>query len=196
VVLQVHHKRYLRGRRLWEYPLELCQTICSGCHARIHGLIPPSTGWDHVGWDDLGDLDGECELCGQAIRYVFLVDHPDWKPMEVGEQCCDKLTTTDEASMAMRARRLLADRRRRFIESPWWRTDERGVSRLVHKRHVIDIVRDGASWRIWVDGTRGRQQFASTDHARSCVFEVIESGWLESRGARRQADRGSYGARA
>jgi hypothetical protein len=185
-VLQVHHKRYLKGRPLWDYPLDLCETICSGCHARVHGLIPPSCGWDHIGWDDLGDLDGECELCGQPIRYVFMVDHPDWKPMEVGEQRCDKLTMTDEASIIMRTLRLAAERRKRFIDSPRWRRDERAGWHLKHKWHVIEIVRDAAGWRIRIDGVRGRQTFATADQAKARTFEVLESGWLESKAARRR----------
>jgi len=71
LVLQVHHKRYLPGHKPWEYPYDLCSTMCKGCHAAEHGIVAPRVGWTHCGWDDLGGLDGECELCGNEIRYVF-----------------------------------------------------------------------------------------------------------------------------
>jgi hypothetical protein len=93
-VLQVHHKQYLPGHKPWEYPFELCETMCSGCHAALHGHVPPRFGWEHAGWDDLGDLTGTCECCGTSIRYVFMLQHPKWYAMEVGEICCDNLTST------------------------------------------------------------------------------------------------------
>jgi len=69
VVLQVHHKIYIRGRLPWEYPPEACEVLCKGCHAEEHGRIMPQSGWEHFGdYDDLGAPDGECELCGTAIR--------------------------------------------------------------------------------------------------------------------------------
>ncbi|MCX7257277.1 MAG: hypothetical protein NTZ64_11205 [Polaromonas sp.] len=92
-ILQVHHKQYFSGRSPWDYPYNLCETLCKGCHAAEHGLIPPKFGWEHVGWDDLGELNGICECCGTSIRYIFLVQHPKWNPMEVGEICCDNLTS-------------------------------------------------------------------------------------------------------
>ena len=40
----------------------------------------PQFGWEHFGdFEDLGGLDGECELCGRAIRYVFPVHHSNWE---------------------------------------------------------------------------------------------------------------------
>ena len=34
VVLQVHHRQYIRGRKPWEYDYADCETLCKGCHAR------------------------------------------------------------------------------------------------------------------------------------------------------------------
>ena len=39
VILQVHHKRYIHGRKPWVYEPNLCITLCKGCHARAHGII-------------------------------------------------------------------------------------------------------------------------------------------------------------
>lgn len=49
VVLQVHHKEYLKGKTPWEYPYEFCETLCKGCHAAEDGLIPPKNGWEYCG---------------------------------------------------------------------------------------------------------------------------------------------------
>ena len=124
VILQVHHQGYDEGKKPWEYPIERCHTLCRGCHAREHGLIRPREGWDYLGEEDLGGLDGNCELCGTEIRYVHLIDHPRWHPMEVGCECCDKLTNTDEASLEQRKRTRLRDRRRRFMRSPRWKVKD------------------------------------------------------------------------
>ena len=48
VVLQVHHKFYIKGKLPWEYGTENCITLCKGCHASEHGIIKPKIGWDYV----------------------------------------------------------------------------------------------------------------------------------------------------
>ena len=32
-MLQVHHKMYLNGKKVWEYPNELLVTLCKDCHS-------------------------------------------------------------------------------------------------------------------------------------------------------------------
>lgn len=34
--LNVHHKRYFKGRMIWDYPNELLVTLCEGCHEYQH----------------------------------------------------------------------------------------------------------------------------------------------------------------
>lgn len=36
--LQVHHKRYVKGRQLWQYPDKELQALCARCHRAEHGL--------------------------------------------------------------------------------------------------------------------------------------------------------------
>ena len=98
VVLQVQHKRYIPGRKPWEYTHSDCETLCKGCHAEELGIIMPSSGWLLLATDDLGDLNGNCELCGTALRYSYAIVHPGWGSMAVGTDCCDKLTGTTDAS--------------------------------------------------------------------------------------------------
>ena len=42
VTLQVHHKKYEKGKPPWDYPAKDCETLCRGCHAREHGVIRPN----------------------------------------------------------------------------------------------------------------------------------------------------------
>ncbi len=38
--LHAHHKRYVKGRKAWEYPLEELVTLCDDCHTKEHeGII-------------------------------------------------------------------------------------------------------------------------------------------------------------
>ncbi|WP_147297246.1 HNH endonuclease [Chromobacterium vaccinii] len=116
VVMQVHHKRYITGRKPWEYDTSDCETLCRGCHAREHGEIRPASGWQYFGEDDLEDLIGTCDLCGSTIRFVHHVQHEHWEPMGVGTVCCDNLTGTEEATTARRR----LGRLKRFIVSDRW----------------------------------------------------------------------------
>lgn len=171
-VLQVHHKQYLSGKMPWEYPYELCETLCRGCHASEHGIIRPFSGWDCVGYDDLGDLSGQCELCGNAIRHVFFVQHEKWPSLEVGETCCDHLTSTEEAS----EHRRFVERLQRFIESPRWKAEVSGGVWIVQKGMAIAIQPDGHQYYIVVDQHRGKQPFLSVRDAKTFILQSVENG--------------------
>ena len=94
VVLQVHHKIYIAGRKPWEYALSDCVTLCKGCHAREHGIIEPERGWTLLAIDDAGGLDGVCERnnCKNPIRYEHLTYHPNWGYLTVGSTCAVSYT--------------------------------------------------------------------------------------------------------
>ena len=96
-ILQVHHKLYILGLKPWEYSYSDCLTLCKGCHARVHKLIEPSSGWTLIAVDDSGGLFGICERngCGQEIRYEHLIYHPDWGYKTVGSSCVEYLTEED-----------------------------------------------------------------------------------------------------
>lgn len=36
--LNVHHIKYIRGRKPWEYPEELLVTLCRDCHSKVHNI--------------------------------------------------------------------------------------------------------------------------------------------------------------
>lgn len=175
-VLQVHHKQYLPGRKPWEYPHEMCATVCRGCHAAAHGIIPPRFGWEYVGWNDLGGLDGTCEYCGEPIRYVFMVQHEKWRVMEVGEICCGHLTSEPTATEFMDSRRRYADRQKRFIRSSRWKPRQAGVEHIRHRLINIDVVPiDGRGFKLRINSVLGNKVFPTSDVAKAKAFDLVES---------------------
>jgi hypothetical protein len=178
VVLQVHHKEYIAGKERWDYPYNLCETLCRGCHAREHGRLRPSAGWECVGYHDLGDLDGACDLCGTSIRYVFLVQVPGWPSMEVGEMCCDNLTCTEVASNHMESVRRFEDRKKRFVASKRWALSAAGAPIIKQKGIELEVVCSGEKYRLTANGQPGKQEFQSVQAAKIKAFELIESDVL------------------
>jgi hypothetical protein len=179
VVLQVHHREYLPGRKPWEYPYELCFTLCSGCHAAIHGIIPPKFGWSHAGWDDLGSLDGTCDCCGQSIRYVFLIDHPSWHPLEVGEECCGNLTSEQAARGGLDSERRYRARLKTFLSSTRWCSLLTGIYIIRHEGRLIQIHRELDGFHIRIDGVEGRLRFDHLDAAKTAIFQGMENGRIQ-----------------
>lgn len=37
--LQVHHVRYIRGKRIWDSPITDLVTLCDECHRKVHNII-------------------------------------------------------------------------------------------------------------------------------------------------------------
>lgn len=179
-VLQVHHREYLPGKMPWEYPYELCETLCKRCHAGEHGLVRPFNNWVCVGQDDLGEVSGECELCGHEIRYVFFLQHEKWPPLEVGETCCDHLTETTDASDYMDSVRRLSTRRNRFLRSPRWKPFGSASVRLSQKGANLVVEPSDETFRLCVNGTRGKQRFDSMDEAKAKAFDLFEDGRMEA----------------
>lgn len=179
-VLQVHHKQYLPGKTPLEYPYDLCETLCRGCHASEHGIVRPFNGWELVGYDDLGDLSGDCELCGNALRHVFFVQHAKWPSLEVGETCCDHLTYTNEASDHMDSLRRHESRKQRFINSPRWRPGEAGAWRINQKGARLAVEPIGQECLLRVNQTQGKRRFPSVHAAKQFVFESLENGVIEA----------------
>jgi len=173
-VLQVHHREYIAGRKAWQYPHSLCDVVCRGCHAAEHGLIPPTHGWEHVGWDDLGGLDGACDYCGTEIRYVFFVQHPKWVAMEVGEVCCDNLTSTPVATDFLKARKARAHRLDTFLSSTRWTEHPIGNFRIDHKGACLWISPAGGGFKLCVNTKLGQVVFPTAREAKIKAFEVIE----------------------
>lgn len=54
--LHAHHKRYVKGRMAWEYPLEELQTLCDDCHEKEHEQLVEFQGAVAVSGMTLPDL--------------------------------------------------------------------------------------------------------------------------------------------
>jgi hypothetical protein len=176
VVFHVHHKIYISGKLPWEYDFDQGETLCAGCHAAHHGKIPPKVGWDFAGHDDLGDLIGNCELCGTNIRHVFMVMHPNWTPMEVGEICCDHLTCSDIASNHMESVRRYNDRRKRFASSSRWTRLSDIHEYIAQKSIIVELRGELHGPRLRMNGRRGKMSYGDPLEARMRAFDVLESG--------------------
>ena len=187
VVLQVHHKSYVPGRAPWAYPYIDCETLCKGCHAAEHGIIMPRAGWNHIGTDDLGALDGHCELCGTEIRYVYAIEHPTWGAMAVGTDCCDNLTETTDASQYHARLVKQREKRKRFVDSPKWRDVGDGIA-IKRAGMAVQITSRDGSYRLAIDDAHGKVAYPTSLDAKIRAFDFIESGnaadYLSSRRAR------------
>lgn len=197
--LQVHHLFYLEGKKVWEYPMDALITLCKSCHAQEHGKIKPSSGWEYFGFEDLGDLIGECENCHTSIRYEHYIYHPNWGELTVGSQCADNLTNTDEASENEKKRRQYAEKMKRFLKSSRWKYDITQSGYIIYRIKQDDYkikIRDyGVYCTIkisfyhppllgyllegrWID-MQSEKHYNTLNDAKIKVFEIIENGDLD-----------------
>lgn len=179
--LHVHHRQYIAGLKMWDYDYQDCEALCAGCHAAEHGIIPPRTGWQFDGYDDLGEQIGVCENgnCGHSIRYVFFVSHPKWRPLEVGEICCDNLTATTVASEFVGEIKRRIARLKAFASPKKWETLENGTIRRAFKSFQIAIFADSGRYGLRVNGHRGKGRFSDQLAAKQYAFKIIENGELK-----------------
>ena len=127
VILQVHHRCYINNCHAWEYPNCVLITICKGCHAAKHGIIPPKTGWTYEEEYDTEDYGAEqCELCGRDLRYVHVLRHPDWGFIMVGCECANNLLNNTIASDKEKERKERAEKWKRYMDSPKWKSRKNG----------------------------------------------------------------------
>ncbi|MCE9608865.1 MAG: hypothetical protein K8R23_01425 [Chthoniobacter sp.] len=172
-LLQVHHPEYISGRKPWEYPIEHCEVLCRGCHAREHGKILPKDGWE-IMHSDLEDNEPSdpvpCANCEREIRWHVTVYHPEWGETIVGTECAENLSLGSEmVALLSYHRRINA-----FIRSPRWKPVADGFVVRQKGYHVVVYEQDGAHW-ITIGAKIGKIPFATVDAAKQRVFEVIES---------------------
>jgi hypothetical protein len=175
--LQVHHKKYIRGCKPWEYATRDCETVCKGCHSSIHGFTKPKFGWEYFGDEDLGDLIGTCENCGSSIRYVFTIHHENWGTLEVGTICCDNLTDSKVASNLMESNSKYVGRRRRFLNSIRWK-EINGIQEIKQGNFLVKIMERENGYFINIHDLQSKIKYESLVDAKIKVFDVIESGEL------------------
>lgn len=198
--LQVHHLYYLKDKMPWEYPPEALTSMCKGCHAKEYGHVIPTSGWEYVGYNDLGDLSGECEYCHTELRYEHILYHEKWGYLTTGEQCANNLTSSEIASENEKERRRIADKQSRFIQSYKWKvhaTKNGGYGHFLRQdpfnfkiwEHTgvctigVEYLQRNAynrNDRHWITLPRGKQRFNSVTDAKAHVFRMLENGELSS----------------
>jgi hypothetical protein len=99
--------------------------------------------------------------------------------MEVGEICCDNLTSSQVASGFMESKRRYADRLKRFISSSRWSVGHGNVHHIRQKRLNIEVVPKDSAYLLRVDRQSGKLRFKSVNEAKAKAFEIVESGKAE-----------------
>lgn len=132
--------------------------------------------------DDLGDLDGECEACGTALRYTFEVVHEHWGSMTVGTHCCDRMTGYSIGSTLYDLAKKRADRIDRFRNG--WAVDAvTGELRRRWNGAKIEVLPRGNGFGIRINGDWGTIRFKRTEEAVAHLVTYIDR--LSSRTKRR-----------
>ena len=173
---QIHHKIYLNGKMPWEYDDVDCECLCAKCHLEEHGKIRPSSDWVYIGcttYDNYGDT--TCDLCGSELKYEHEIWHPKWGTMNVGIGCCKNLTSTHEMQEIRRQQNYLMR-----LENPkrWIHHDSQIWTRKFDG-YQIKISLEDDSFRIYIEGKRGRSKHATFDAAIGHLYNLFYSGEID-----------------
>lgn len=125
---------------------------------------------------DLEDLAGECENCGNPLRYQFEIYHPKWGSMYVGTHCCDYLTDSQLASNQIESLKKYETRKKNFIKSKRWK-ESGGVLTIRHGVFDVMIAPSNDKYQIMISGNVGKE-YETVQQAKEKVFDVIEKGEL------------------
>lgn len=169
VVFQIHHLTYKQDSFPWQYDDDEVMLVCKGCHAKLHGRIQPTSGWQLDYEDDLGSQDGECDCCGREIRYAFYVSHEDWPSLTVGSGCCDRLTESSEGSY----RKAFFERLARFSNSKCWTESGNSFSRT-YKGFGVTVMYLSGKWMLKISSRKGSIQYESRREAEKAALKRIE----------------------
>lgn len=99
--LQVHHLLYETGKLPWQSPLDDLEILCSGCHAREHGILEPDRDWVLLsvdyGFHTCERQTSKDTQCGRSISYLHNTYHPQVGYRVVGSKCIQHLTKKDKS---------------------------------------------------------------------------------------------------
>lgn len=169
IVWQIHHPIYKNEAMPWEYELHEVMLVCRGCHAKLHGHIQPSSGWNLVYEDVLDEKDGICDCCGRAIRFIYQIDHVDWPSMTVGSGCCDRLTETSAGT----ERKSFLERLLRFSNKSRW-TLSGDIHQRKYKGFAISIFDQSGQWKLEISSKLGTLTYSSRSDAERAALVRIE----------------------
>ena len=169
--LQVHHKYYEQNKKPWEYPISACEVLCKACHAKEHGRIMPTDGWEYIDLEDMGEPCVECEYpnCTYEglLRYVHTVYHPKWGFLNVGCNHADKLTATNQASEKEN------DFKKFLKEDKWIRSENQYIREYYEYFIIIKHVADQYALNVY--NVQIGNPYASLSEAQSAAFEICNN---------------------
>jgi len=139
----------------------------------------PHKGWEYVGFEDLGGLDGFCEVCGTEIRYVHYLSHPSVEEsIGVGCICAGDLTDdyTTPKNHEKRVKSLSA-RNARWLKKEWT-PSPRGfiLKALGFRMTVFRIERPPyqGMWGYFVGDVRGKSPCRTLEGVKVACRDLIE----------------------
>ena len=140
----------------------------------------PHKGWECVGMEDLGGLDGICEMCETTpIRYVHHMEHPDYGAvLGVGSVCAGNMEEDYAAAQEREKRAKSITERRKTWMNDKWKTAKTGNSYKNRDGFNIVVSRRYGSWGYLVrerEGERSRRKsgFGSEDEAKLAAFKCF-----------------------
>lgn len=154
------------------------------CTAKLNELGAPLFGWICTDVVDLGEACFTCDLCGyDPIRYVHVMEHPNWSERFSVGCVCDGTMSGDMLAAQQRddeAKRKSA-RKTNFMKKQWKERPD-GVMFLPHTRGGITAETDTflgrAYYKVTVNGEQyqwlNNRRVETLDEATRLAYEVLE----------------------
>ncbi len=145
----------------------------------------PHRGWTYVDCVDSGGLDEECQFCGNSIRYVHYITHPEIAG-QVGVGCvCAETLTRDYVRPKERHKAIAARAKRLNIP---WRPSKQGYT-AKYRDYRLTVFERESRWVAVVSKGESRKAYSpgSTD--------TVEEAYLLAEGLYRDMVRAERASR-
>ena len=136
-------------------------------------------GWREAGVKDLGEVCGNCEMCGTAIRYRHLLEHDEY-PARIGVGCCcaehmtqDYVGPRKREQALKSAYRNWAARRERWPRHRRWRISGGGNPQIYVHDHRVLVFRRHGGWRLKIDFAFVPETYSTMEAAKLAAFDRI-----------------------
>ena len=141
----------------------------------------PHKGWKCVDLEDQGKATAICEMCeAQSIRYVHVMEHPEYKDvLRVGCICAGHMEQDPAAARAREARATSEAARRVRWLSRSWRVSAKGNRYVTARGYRTTVYPARGGWKFTVAAVeetnvvRSHRSFATSDEAKLAAFDQI-----------------------
>ena len=138
----------------------------------------PHKGWTLAGFEDLGGLDGTCEMCEtQSIRYVHHMEHPEYASvLGAGRVCASHMEEDYEAAHGREKKAKNLSKRRANWMSTEWKESSRGNHYINRQGFNTVLFRRNGCWAYRIEERESGQKwpksgFATEDDAKLAAFK-------------------------